>query len=114
MKNHPEVQFGDSLLESLKLDPERTVVTAMELPWEIASLRLPFTPASVVFVQTMERVELDRIAETVPDFDVVVGIGGGMCMDCAKYLSWKRASTPDSDPVDRVGRCMRHTSGSRP
>jgi glycerol dehydrogenase-like iron-containing ADH family enzyme len=92
MREHPELKFGERLLESLKLDPATSVFATMELPWELAAPRLGFEPEHVVYVQSMERDELDRLVSPVPDFEVVVGIGGGSCIDCAKYFSWKRKS----------------------
>jgi len=92
MRPHPELQFGERLLESLDFGFSRTVFATMELPWELVLPRLPSLPQHVIFVQTMERSELDRIEEELAEFDLVVGVGGGSCMDCAKYLAWKRNS----------------------
>jgi glycerol dehydrogenase-like iron-containing ADH family enzyme len=92
MREHPELHFGEHLLESLELDPTKTLFATMELPWNLAVPRLGFKPEHVVYVQSMERTELDRIEAPLPDFDVVVGIGGGSCIDCAKYFSWKRGT----------------------
>lgn len=92
MREHPELKFGERLIESLALDPAQTVFATMELPWNLASPRLGFEPERVVHVENMERTELDRIEASLADFDVAVGVGGGSCMDCAKYLSWKRNS----------------------
>jgi glycerol-1-phosphate dehydrogenase [NAD(P)+] len=92
MHSHPELQFGDRLLESLDLDIERTTIATMEFPWKLAAPRLKHPPRHVVRVESMEREYLDRIEEKLPSSNLIVGIGGGSCMDCAKYLSWKRHS----------------------
>lgn len=90
MREHPELNFGEHLLESLELDPAKSLFATMEQPWQLAAPRLGFKPAHVVYVQSMEQTELDRIGGALPDFDVVVGLGGGSCIDFAKYFSWKR------------------------
>lgn len=92
MREHPELKFGEHLLESLEFHPAKAVFATMDIPWKLAAPRLGFEPEHVVYVQSMERGELDRIEAPLPEFDVVVGIGGGSCIDCAKYFSWKRKS----------------------
>jgi glycerol-1-phosphate dehydrogenase [NAD(P)+] len=50
------------------------------------------TPTEVIEVQSLERAFLDQVARREPRGGIVVGIGGGMVMDAAKYvaLHWKR------------------------
>lgn len=109
MQPHPELQFGERLLESLKFDSSRTVFATMELPWELVLPRLSSSPQHVVLVQTMERSELDRIEEELAEFDLVIGVGGGSCMDFAKYLAWKRSSRLVLIPsIASVDACVTH------
>lgn len=109
MSAHPELQFGAELVESLKLDPSGTVFATMELPWKLAAPRLKFAPEHVIFVQSMERAHLDETSTNLPDFDTVVGIGGGSCMDFAKYLAWKRGSRLILIPsIVSVDACVTH------
>ena len=109
MSEHPELQFGTELVESLQLDPSGTVFATMELPWKLAAPRLMFAPEHVVFVRNMERAQLDEIAGTLPDSDTIVGIGGGSCMDFAKYLAWKRGSRLILIPsIVSVDACVTH------
>ncbi len=109
MRPHPELNFGERLLESLKLDPAVTVLATMEAPLELAAPRLDFRPEHVVHVESMERADLDRIEAALPPFDVVAGIGGGSCMDCAKYLAWKRGSRLILIPsIVSVDACVTH------
>ncbi|RJP15311.1 MAG: iron-containing alcohol dehydrogenase [Candidatus Abyssobacteria bacterium SURF_5] len=109
MKTHPELHFGSHLLESLDYEPRHTVVATMELPWQLASPRLPASPDHVVFVERMEREYLDRVESSLPSFSCIVGIGGGSCMDFAKYLSWKRSSKLILIPsIVSVDACVTH------
>ena len=39
---------------------------------------------------SLDETALEAAADGLPDVDRVVGIGGGMAMDMAKYLAWKR------------------------
>lgn len=92
MQAHPELHFGQNLLESLSFVPDKTIIATMELPWKLAAPRLKAAPRHVAFVQEMERKSLDRAEAQLPKFELVIGVGGGACMDFAKYLSWKRSS----------------------
>ncbi|GAB4335940.1 MAG: hypothetical protein Kow0099_08660 [Candidatus Abyssubacteria bacterium] len=109
MTEHPEIQFGTDLLESLVFDPARTVFATMELPWKLAATRLPFMPEHVLFVQSMERSDLDEAERRLPEFEVAVGLGGGSCMDFAKYLAWKRHARLILIPsIVSVDACVTH------
>jgi glycerol-1-phosphate dehydrogenase [NAD(P)+] len=109
MIQHPELEFGTGLIESLSLDPAKTVFATMELPWELVSPRLAFAPEHIVFVKSMERSDLDDAERTLPEFDMAVGVGGGSCMDFAKYLAWKRGSRLILIPsIVSVDACVTH------
>jgi len=109
MHPHPELKFGNRLLESLEFDPSTTVFATMELPWKLASPRLVAEPEHIAYVESMERADLDQAEATLPDFNVVVGVGGGSCMDCAKYIAWKRGSRLVLIPsIVSVDACVTH------
>jgi glycerol-1-phosphate dehydrogenase [NAD(P)+] len=109
MREHPELRFGADLIEGLDINPSTTVIATMELPWKLVAPRLRCRPDHIVFVQDMERSHLDETEGKLPDFGVVVGVGGGSCMDFAKYLAWKRGSRLILVPsIVSVDACVTH------
>jgi glycerol-1-phosphate dehydrogenase [NAD(P)+] len=62
----------------------------MEIPWQVTRDSLGGNPLQVVFVETMEESWLEALCEALPACDTVVGVGGGMAIDAAKYVSWKK------------------------
>jgi len=68
-------------------------VMTMDVPWNLVKDRIGGSPASVTMVTGLEHDYLDRLVKDVPKVDTVVGIGGGMACDAAKYFSGKRNCT---------------------
>jgi len=62
------------------------------LPWNAARLRLGGAPPlSVHHVASSREDELEALAAAVPpEATVVAGIGGGMAVDAAKFVAWRR------------------------
>jgi glycerol-1-phosphate dehydrogenase [NAD(P)+] len=46
--------------------------------------------AWTVMVESLDAEDLEALATETPAVDRVVGIGGGMALDAAKYLAWRR------------------------
>ena len=65
-------------------------VLTMEVPWNLVRQRIGGTPTSVTFVSSLEEAYLDELVRNIPAVDTSVGIGGGVAIDAAKYLAWKR------------------------
>jgi glycerol dehydrogenase-like iron-containing ADH family enzyme len=62
----------------------------MDVPWRVTRHTLGGSPSAVVFVETMEETWLDSLCDSLPVCNTVVGVGGGMAIDAAKYVSLRR------------------------
>ncbi len=76
----------DGLCESVK----KYAVMTMDIPWSLVKDRIGGTPTSITMVRGLEHKYLDELVRELPIVDMVVGIGGGVAVDAAKYFAWKR------------------------
>jgi glycerol-1-phosphate dehydrogenase [NAD(P)+] len=65
-------------------------VMTMDVPWNLVKDRIGGKPASVTMITGLEHDYLDRLVKEIPKVDTIVGVGGGVTNDAAKYFSWKR------------------------
>jgi len=80
--------FGRNLVGELKNIVQRPyLVVTMEDLWNI--FKDDFDEDAVVhFVKTLEFDEIVAEMENLPQFQSVIGLGGGQAVDCAKIFAW--------------------------
>lgn len=90
MYKAPKIESGAGIARTLRDLPGRVLVTTMEIPWTLLGEACTWNPTQVHMVDNMDRSTLETLDTALPQFDVIVGLGGGSCCDTAKYLAWKR------------------------
>jgi glycerol dehydrogenase-like iron-containing ADH family enzyme len=92
MKNN--VIYGRNLLAELAptVDSPFLLVTMADL-WPLFRDSFDESRLRLHLVDSIERVDMDRIIADHPDVRNVVGLGGGQAIDVAKYIAW-RAQLP--------------------
>ena len=65
------------------------VVLTSPSAWRAVADQFAHEPKAVEFVISQEQSEVDAMAARLPPAAHVVGAGGGMALDMAKYVAWK-------------------------
>lgn len=83
--------FGRGLVKQLAHDIlNNAIVFTMEIPWNLVRPYLAHEPVQVRYVEGMELSALEKFTESLPNFEVAIGIGGGTSLDTAKFAAWRR------------------------
>ena len=85
------IEYGKTLLpESLPKGTQWLVITTKPILDTVMD-RLQGLTAQIHVDPDMEEGALEQWTKQLPPTEAVLGIGGGVCMDAAKYVSWKRS-----------------------
>ena len=91
LAKRPDLRVGHAILEEIVLaQPGSFVLLSQPEPLAGTPRAVVDRAAAVVMVRSLDEAALEQIAAEVPDVERVVGIGGGMTMDSAKFVAWKR------------------------
>lgn len=110
----PRLEFGRGLLAEASRDWGDTLLLTMPEPWNVARPMMSRPPRRVHFVASMDREAVERAEAELPPAHTVVGLGGGMAQDFAKYVAWRREIEPVLVPsIASVDACVTNTIAVR-
>lgn len=91
---HVENIYGDGIVgdELSKLD--KYIVITDRIAWDIYKDYFKPEPTEVIFPDTLEKSELERMEPKLPNHAAIVGLGGGSVLDAAKYFAFLKKKHP--------------------
>ena len=87
--NVKQLRIGRGVSKGIGKELGKYVVATMEIPWNIIKNDMSKSPEKVINVSSVEKQWIEDQIKELPEFDTILGIGGGMAIDVAKYISWK-------------------------
>jgi glycerol-1-phosphate dehydrogenase [NAD(P)+] len=106
--------YGRGVLAAESVTWGPYLLITMPEPWAAARPMLTVPPEQVVMVTTMEREVVDSLTAELSDDLAIVGLGGGMAMDMAKYAAWARGDEPVLVPsIASVDACVTNSVAVR-
>jgi 6-phospho-beta-glucosidase len=86
----PTLFYGDGMLEQYNPQEEDYALITMEELWEPVKERFTRLPSTVMFIRELDWYILEAMERSLPAVGAVVGLGGGVAQDAAKYIGWRR------------------------
>ncbi|MHC4728774.1 MAG: iron-containing alcohol dehydrogenase, partial [Planctomycetota bacterium] len=87
----PVPEFGHNLIENLNSeDLGRYIVYTQEIPWKLFDGRFKTKPLKIVMIEQAGLELLNNLLDDFTDCDSIVALGGGLAIDSAKYVAWKK------------------------
>lgn len=86
----PRLTFGDGLVEAYDPQEADYALITMEELWDLVKERFTRLPDTVMFVRELDWYNLEAMEQALPQVSLVVGLGGGVAQDAAKYVGWRR------------------------
>jgi glycerol-1-phosphate dehydrogenase [NAD(P)+] len=86
-----QVMYGQNLgnIINSKLRHRKTLLVTNQVIWGKYQNYLELGDVQVKFTTSMEADQLESEHQALKEFDMVVGMGGGMALDIAKFHAWK-------------------------
>jgi glycerol dehydrogenase-like iron-containing ADH family enzyme len=91
---YPRFKFGRGILSRESKKWGNYLLVTMPAVWANARKMLAESPAHILYVKSMEHELITGIERELPEADTIVGMGGGMAIDLAKFIAWKRGMDP--------------------
>ena len=101
MKNDlPTPEFGTNLIESLSSeDLGKYIVYTQDVPWNLYGSRFKNKPLKIVMIEQVGMELLNKLLDDFTDCDTIVAFGGGLAIDSAKFVAWKKRKSLISIPT---------------
>ncbi len=86
----PTLIYGFELLENYRPAEEEYILITMEELWDKVKDRFALPPTMVAFIKDLDWYQLEALETALPQTPLIVGLGGGVAQDAAKFVAWKR------------------------
>ncbi len=86
----PTLHYGNDLLETYHPPEEDYILITMEELWDKVKDRFTNPPIAVSFIKDLDWYQLEALEAALPQAALIVGLGGGVAQDAAKFIAWKR------------------------
>lgn len=91
MNFSPHILRGTAVLADLSPKLENYAVFISELDWDIFQQQLAKEPNDLIQVNSLEESQLEIHADNVQNCEYVLGVGGSLGIEAAKYVAFQKA-----------------------